>query len=386
MRKYGYSALLASLLLLSLPGQGDTIYSYNDTLGFSSEDTGTGAYLGVDIDDISTERVAALKLKDEHGVEVTLVDQDAPAGKAGLKEHDVILTMNGTTVDSGAQLRRMIHETPAGRVVTLGVSRDGQPLTLKVQLADKGKEMARAKDWKFEMPAMPPMPRMADLPSVVVVHSSARSGLSVENITPQLGLFFGVKNGKGVLVRSVEKGSLAEKAGLRAGDVIVKLNGQPVNDTSDFTHSLRSRGASSVSVGVVRDKKEQSVTLNLPERKETGRNRGIPEDFNIDIDADIDLGDLQDELAKLQPEIEFAVTESRRKMRELQPKLAEEAREAAKKAMKELDAHRGELEQAQRELKKHAEEMKQQMQEQQRELLREQKKLQREWGEGQAEI
>ena len=71
-----------------------------------------------------------------------MVDQDAPAGKAGLKEHDVILTMNDSKVESGAQLRRMIRETPAGRIVTLGVSRDGQPLTLKVQLADRRKSAA----------------------------------------------------------------------------------------------------------------------------------------------------------------------------------------------------------------------------------------------------
>jgi serine protease Do len=67
-----------------------------------------------------------------------------------------------------------------------------------------------------------------------------RSGLMVENITPQLGDFFGVKGGKGVLVRSVEKGSRGEKAGFRAGDVVVKVNNQPVHDTSDFTHALRS--------------------------------------------------------------------------------------------------------------------------------------------------
>src|SRR6476660_5490202 len=62
------------------------------------------SYLGVDIRDVTTDRLAALKLKEERGVEITMVDQDAPAGKAGLKEHDVILTMNGTAIESGAQL------------------------------------------------------------------------------------------------------------------------------------------------------------------------------------------------------------------------------------------------------------------------------------------
>ena len=192
---------------------------------------------------MTTERLSALKLKEEKGVEVTMVDQDAPAGKAGIKEHDVILTMNGTAIESGAQLRRMIHETPPGRVVTFGLSRDGQPVTVKVQLADKHKEFSMTghdmKNFHVKIPEIH-IPDI-DIPSInmVMVTSSARSGLMVENITPQLGEFFGVKNGNGVLVRSVEKGSRAEKAGFRAGDVIVKVNDQAVHDTSDFTHAVR---------------------------------------------------------------------------------------------------------------------------------------------------
>ena len=124
-----------------------------------------------------------------------------------------------------------------------------------------------------EMPKMPQMPTMPDfdLPvSVVVVHQSARSGLMVENISPQLGEFFGVKGGKGVLVRSVEKGSRGEKAGFRAGDVVVKVNNQPVHDTSDFTHALRSSSSSTAVVTVMREKKEQNLTLTLPEKKDSG--------------------------------------------------------------------------------------------------------------------
>ena len=109
----------------------------------------TASYLGVDIADITSDRLGSLKLKEEKGVEVTMVDQDAPAGKAGIKEHDVILSMNGTTVESKTQLQRMIHETPPGRLVTLGLSRDGQPMTIKVQLADRRSEfhhLAKSKD------------------------------------------------------------------------------------------------------------------------------------------------------------------------------------------------------------------------------------------------
>src|SRR5580698_3949933 len=119
----------------------------------SSDEGGSGsAYLGGDIADVSAERLGALKLKEEHGAEITMVDEDAPAGKAGLHEHDVVLSLNGTAIDSAAQLRRMIKETPAGRVVALGISRDGQPMTIKVQLADRHKSMAWEPNVNVEIP------------------------------------------------------------------------------------------------------------------------------------------------------------------------------------------------------------------------------------------
>jgi len=157
-------------------------------------------------------------------------------------------------------------------------------MTIKVQLADRRKSMAWEPQVHVEMPRMPEMPTMPDfdLPvSVVVVHQSARSGLMVENITPQLGDFFGVKDGKGVLVRSVEKGSRGEKAGFRAGDVVVKVNNEPVHDTSDFTHALRSSSGSTTAVTVMREKREQNLTLTLPAKKDSGSL--LEESFDIPV-------------------------------------------------------------------------------------------------------
>ncbi len=288
----------------------------------SDEGGGGTSYLGVDIADVNAERLSALKLKDEHGVEITMVDQDAPAGKAGLKEHDVILSLNGTTVDSAAQLRRMIKETPPGRVVTMGVSRDGQPLTIKVQLADRHKSM----DWEppnrefhLDMSKLPMIPDI-DVPmTVIIAHSSLRSGLMVENITPQLGDFFGVKGGNGVLVRSVDKGSRGEKAGFRAGDVIVKVNDQPVHDTSDFSHALRGSTNNAAAVTVVRDKKEQNLTLTLPAKPDSGQ---LFEDtFEIpDVSAETQFAiqRAQSEVARLTPDI----------MKKVQREIAQANREA----------------------------------------------------------
>jgi len=344
MRKYVTTSIVLLPLLLTFshaaqnwsvdpPAQPWAIYS--------SEESGTSSYLGVDIADVTTERLSALKLKEEKGVEVTMVDQDAPAGKAGIKEHDVILTMNGSSIESGAQLRRMIHEMPPGRVVSFGLSRDGQPMTVKVQLADKHSEFAfhgpKSGDVHINMPEIH-IPDI-DIPSInmVVVTQSERSGLMVENITQQLGEFFGVKNGNGVLVRSVEKGSRAEKAGIRAGDVIVKVNDQPVHDTSDFTHAVRSRNGNSVSVGVMREKKEQNLTLTLPDRKESGElleEEESLEDPEIDAESAIELSEAEQELAELQPQMALAAEDARTSVQELRTEVCSEQKKVRQQGEK----------------------------------------------------
>lgn len=296
--------------------------------GFWSEDA-SGSYLGVDTRDVTQDMLSQLHLKEERGVEVTMVDQDAPAGKAGIKEHDVILSLNGTDLQSVEQLRRMIHEIPPGRTITLGISRNGQPMTIKVELADRKDAFSysyNGKDFHFNMPDIHLPPMDFDIPSsIVVVHSSARSGLMIENLTPQLGDYFGTRNGQGVLVRSVEKGSRAEKAGFRAGDVIIRVNDEHIHDSSDFTQALRSMSNGSASVQILRDRKEQTLTLSLPERNHSDRidqTRNLPE-----IDASVDLGELTSQIAKMKPELENAVRLQTAQIKKMGPQLEQQMKQ-----------------------------------------------------------
>jgi serine protease Do len=343
MRKQ-FLVAFAMLPLIAIPSHAGQIWRVNSwqPYGIPSEDSGTSSYLGVDIADVTPDRVGTLKLKEERGVEVTMVDQDAPAGKAGIKEHDVILSMNGTNVDSKSQLQRMIHETPPGRIVTLGLSRDGQPMNIKLQLGDRRSEFHMSKmkddDFHIEIPPIPAMPDL-DIPSysVVVVQSSARSGVMVENLTRQLGEFFGAKNGNGVLVRSVEKDSRAERAGFRAGDVIVRVGDQSIHDTSDFTHSLHSRSAGNVEVEILRDKKPLTLTLSLPSRKESGDMR--EESFDapeIDAESRMELTAMQNEVARLRPQMEFAEQEYRTQVRDQLRKTRDELRKERDQMRQEM--------------------------------------------------
>jgi membrane-associated protease RseP (regulator of RpoE activity) len=192
-----------------------------------------------------------------------------------------------------------------------------------------------------------------DMPvSIVVVHSSARSGLMVENLTPQLGDFFGAKNGKGVLVRSVEKGSRAEQAGFRAGDVIVKVNGESISDSGDFTHAMHGRKGSAVTVSIIREKKEQNLTLTVPERNQSEL-LDMDETLEApDVDAEtaIDLSDVQSEIARVRPEVERAVREIQR----IRPRVEE--------ATRELRNHKQELQQEMRELERELRDREREMQ------------------------
>jgi serine protease Do len=313
------------------------------------------SYLGVDIEDITKERVSALKLKEERGVEITMVDQDAPAGKAGLKEHDVILDFNGSRVEGGEQLRRLIRETPPGREIALGISRDGAPQTIKVTLGDRGKEM---KTWTMTAPMAPaitiPPIEMPDIEvpafDVVVRSYSRTTGMLVDNLTPQLGEFFGVKGGEGVMVRSVDKGGAAEAAGLRAGDVIVKVGDERISDRNDWRRVLRNKSGN-VSIVYVRDKKELNGTLNVASRRKTKDSGALwaPDAFDEDTDFDWDmdteeLRDMVDLQGAMRGKIEL--------LRSRTPLAMELSHEGLTKALRGMTAGQDARQRAQRELQR----------------------------------
>lgn len=227
------------------------------------------SYLGVDIQDVTADRVNALKLKEERGVEITMVDGDAPAAKAGLREHDVILDFNGTAVQNEEQLRRLIREVQPGHTVSLGISRDGNPLKVDVQLADQNKITAQSRP----RIRIAPLPRIVvprngiDIPGFQIQIYSVALGVQTENLTQQLGEYFGVKDGEGVLIRSVEKTGAAGKAGLKAGDIIVRADNEKLTDGTDLSQVLRKhRSGGKLSLLIMRDKREQTITVTLPDR------------------------------------------------------------------------------------------------------------------------
>jgi serine protease Do len=231
------------------------------------------SYLGIGVWDIPPERAKALKLKEERGIEVAHVEENSPAAKAGLKEGDVVLEYNGTAVQGMEQFVRLVKETPAGHQVKLAIWRNGAAQDVMVTVGARKNTVIETPNGPVTMPDIPPMPSMPpiEIPRFEMTWQSAMLGIEGESLGQhqQFAAFFGVTDG--VLVKTVIKNSAAEKAGLKAGDVIVKVDGANVGSTREITSQLRSvRSRKNVAVTAVRDKKEMSFTVNLDD------NRGNP--------------------------------------------------------------------------------------------------------------
>jgi len=234
-----------------------------------------GSWLGVQIADISGERAKELGLKEEMGAEIKAVLPGSPAAEAGLKEGDVILEYAGSRLLGVAQLTRMVRETPSGRTIRLKVFRDGATRDVPVTMKERerrgpgGRGSRRIHVPHIEVPDIDveiPDVDIPEIPGPPFAPSLPRLGARVEDLDDQLGEFFGVRNGDGVLVRSVRKGGPAESAGLRAGDVIVKVDEEAIADHSDLRGALRERRDAPLTLTVVRDRKEITLKVAPPKR------------------------------------------------------------------------------------------------------------------------
>jgi serine protease Do len=255
-----------------------------------------GSYLGIGAQEINAERAKELKLSEVRGVEVTRVEEDSPAAKAGLKQGDVVLQYNGERVEGTEQFVRLVRETPPGRQATLVISRNGATQTVTATLGERKdfayrfstgpefqqdmnklraelgrmrldsrfqQDMARLQAELGEMRL-----RLPDMPEPFMAWRSPVLGVEAETLTSQLAEFFGVK--QGVLVRSVTKDSAAEKAGIKAGDVIVRVENEEVGTPSALSRRIRElESRTSFPVTVVRNRQEMALNV-VVEKKSSG--------------------------------------------------------------------------------------------------------------------
>jgi predicted metalloprotease with PDZ domain len=234
--------------------------------------------------------------KDDRGALVKSVEEGSAAEKAGIQEGDVILRYQGEAVLSASQLARMVRETPGGRTVAVEVSRGGSPQALSVTVAE-GRDGLRLFEREIEdmVPPVPPMaelmPEAPELPEMPALprHPAAphpprfqwkgepgdesfvfrtlgprKLGIQFQEIEGQLAQYFKLSGERGVLVTSVEKDGPAGKAGLKAGDVILKFDGKSVEAGDDLRDQVRrTEGGKDVAVTVQRDGRTLEVKVQL---------------------------------------------------------------------------------------------------------------------------
>ncbi len=232
------------------------------------------SWLGVESSEVSSEKAKELKLPAERGVLLQHIIADSPAAKGGLKDNDVITEINGQRIEGAAQFRRMIHEIPAVRAASFTVWRDGHAQTISVTL---GKSEDHNNMWfktaprafsmelpKVEMPELQVIPD-GNFSYGVLAGSRPRLGIDAEDLSGQFGAFFGAPEGEGVLVRDVNSGSPAEKAGVKSGDVITSLNGERVRSLGDLREKLAAkREEKTVKLSILRNKNEMSINVEMP--------------------------------------------------------------------------------------------------------------------------
>jgi membrane-associated protease RseP (regulator of RpoE activity) len=230
-------------------------------------------YLGVDLTDVDPEKAQVLKLREVRGAIITLIDHDAPAGQIGLKVNDVVLKLNGQAVEGAEQLRRMLREIPAGRKINIEISREGNIQTLAVELVDRRamehdvwNKLGKGGDVFAQAPGMGILPGGGDAPLPPGFHmpffgSSLNVGALVEPLTSQMAEYLGVPGG--LMVKQVARKSEAATAGMKAFDVILKVGPETITTLADWDRSLRANEGKPVQVTVLRDRKQQTLNLQV---------------------------------------------------------------------------------------------------------------------------
>ncbi len=207
-------------------------------------------YLGVGVLELSAERIKSLNLKEPAGVEVSIVIPGAPAENVGIRQGDIILEVNGQKVEGTEQFQASIGGKVPGTKITLTIWRNGARQNIAATL---GRQVMPQLPFASMMPISP-----EDL-QALFAGDAWKLGFEGESLTPQLATFFGAAQGEGVLVRTVLEKSPADKAGLKAGDVVIKVNGMPVSRSGEIIGIVRL--SKKAIFTVIRNKKE--ITLNV---------------------------------------------------------------------------------------------------------------------------
>jgi serine protease Do len=278
--KHVLSLLAAIILTTSVavaqepapPSPPEAPEDFGNTFSFFVDGNG---FLGVYGEDISRENMGRYHLNEPRGVGITQIVQDSPAAKAGLKKDDVILRIDGENVTSVRKLNRLVSEIAPDHNVRITISRNGAEQEVSATMG-KRKDLTTARDlfkqqpkvWKWEGPMvtpdkMPTFPNFGDNNGdlAIVLGNSRRIGVSTMELSKQLADYFGIADGRGVLVTSVAEDGPAAKSGVKAGDVITAVDGEAVDSPSAVARLINRKKDGDVTLTVIRNKTQQTIRV-----------------------------------------------------------------------------------------------------------------------------
>lgn len=250
---------------------------------------GRGPWLGVSIEDMSARLARRMNVKTEKGALVNSVSDDSPAANAGIKEDDIIISFNGKTIEDASDLSRAVAKSESGKAVDCVVMRKDGKKTMQVTPAPRpGSDLA----WALGAPMA------LGRPGHVRLIQGGVLGLEVMDLNRQLAEYFEIPGGRGVLVSEVDRDGPGSKAGLKAGDVIVSIGANDVDDIDDIQWALSDRAeGDTVAVGYVRKGARRSAVVTVDKSagpKVYGFRPGRAPDFDCDFEIDLEM--LREEL------------------------------------------------------------------------------------------
>ncbi len=243
-----------------------------------------GSYLGIEPQEVTKDNFGKFGLSSVRGVAVEKVVENSPAAQAGLQTGDVIVKFEGEEITSVRKLSRLIAEVAPDHQVKLTILRSGSEQEITATMGKR--EMPTVFNGNFKMENMPKLPEMPQMPQVQVMPPNGKGetflwkndgentfffganrqiGVSVSSLTKQLGEYFGAADGKGLLINNVRENSPAAKAGLKAGDIIIEVDGKEVNGNTDLIRSINEKKEGDITLTILRDRNRQTIQVT-PEK------------------------------------------------------------------------------------------------------------------------
>ena len=179
-------------------------------------------YLGVIIQDVTPALAQSFGLQKAQGALISEVTEDSPAKKAGLKQGDIILKMDGKDVETSNTLKNEVAMLAPGTKADFEVFRNGKTKDITVKIGERPASLSRTEEQTAQ--------------------SKGQLGMQIQNLTQELADRFGYTLGEGVIVTEVLPGGEAATAGIQPGDLIVSVDHKPAKSVSEFEKAIQAAG------------------------------------------------------------------------------------------------------------------------------------------------